>query len=273
MTGDEQVVGEPRKRKKARPCERCGNFGKRARLGERRWCLECLDRCDPIEREPIGVVSLASATLALAMRSAPRLLVPTLAFGIVVAVIDLQFEASAATTAVGAVLGGLWGLVAVSLRVDAAMSVVEGRVLPSMGELFAAAGRRMGGLFRLQLMSTFVVAAWSLLLVIPGIMRALDLALAPAIFVLEREGEVSAAMSESTARMRGHRMTVMLASLLVLTGPLVVVMLVAALLPSPETQAGATIVLNVCMTFAWFTYMALYLKLRWAAARAKLAPA
>lgn len=271
MIGDGEVAeGAPKK--KRRPCERCGNFSKRARLGDRRWCLECLDRCDPIECQAPTVGSLASATLGLSARAAPRLLVPALAYALLVAAIDLQLERGAGATLLGALIGGVWGIVAISLRVDLATAIVEGRALPSVGELFGSAARRFGGLFRLQFVSSLVVSAWTFLLFVPGIMRALDLALAPAIFLLEDRHAVTIAMSESTARMRGYRMMLVVASFLILGLPLIAVGTIAALLPSPEVRVGVTILVHLVMTFAGFQAMGLYLKLRWAAARQKLTP-
>ena len=272
MTGDPEVAGEAApKKKKKRACERCGNFARRARLGGRRWCLECLDRCDPIERGPIDVGSLVAATLSLASRAAPRLLVPALVYALLLAVIDLQLGVEASASLLGMLLGGLWGIVVLSLRVDLAMAVVEGRPLPETGALFAAAGRRFGALFGLQFVTGLVVGAWSLLLVIPGIVRGLDLTLAPAIFLLEDGHGVSLSMSESTARMRGSRVTAMLAGAVLMGVPMVAIVAGLGLFPMTEVRVGAVLLLHLMLTFIPFVSMALYVKLRWAAAREKLA--
>ncbi len=260
------------KKKKRRPCQRCGNFAKRARLGDRRWCLDCLKRADPIERDRITAGSLASATFALAARAAPRLLVPALGYALLTAVLQHQFAESPVASLLGTVLGFVWAIGLVSMRIDLALAIVEGRPLPPMGELVAAVTRRFGSIFRLQLMCSLAVLGWSLLLVVPGIMRALDLMLAPEMLVLEGHEETSVAMNESTVRVRGHRMTLALTSMIVLGAPMALIVAVGFLRLGPEVQMGMSVLLSLCITVSQFASSALYFKLRWAAALEKLAP-
>ncbi len=263
---------EPPKKKKRKPCPRCGNFAKTAKLGARRLCVECLDRCDPIEREPILVTTLLSGGVALMARSSGGwipIVVP-----MVVAQVALGValpDGSAINFIVGSVVGVVAALLAASMRGDLSDAVVSGTPLPGVGDLLSRALSRGWTLFVGYLLMSFTVGLYSLLLVVPGILRALDLQLTLPIQVLEGASP-SESLRLSTERMQGFRATSFFTSL-------VAVVPVTALLLALALGAGNPLVTIAVLTLVHlsghlvpFITMALYLKLRWRAAHEKLAP-
>jgi hypothetical protein len=263
---------EPPKKKKRKPCPRCGNFAKTTKLGARRLCVECLDRCDPIEREPILVTTLLSGGVALMARSSGGwipIVVPMVVAQVALAV---AFPDEGGPL-IGGAVGVVATLIASSVRGELSDAVVSGTPLPAAGELLSRALARGWALFVGYLLMSFTVGLYSLLLVVPGILRALDLQLTLPIQVLEGTSP-SESLRLSTERMQGFRATSFLTSLVVVV-PVVLLlgMLFFALGTGNDilTIAVQTLV-HLSGHLVPFITMALYLKLRWRAAREKLAP-
>lgn len=199
---------EPKKAKPLRACERCGNFAKRTNVLDRRLCAECRDKTlHPAALGPITAGALLSGTTSLVGSIfLPLVLVcgfPSVllfAIGLAGSGADVDPRAfEALDTIVPAFLGPLTS----GLAIRIAWGAIRNEP-PAFGTHATAALAGYGRLFVTQLVVGISIFAWSLALIIPGILRTLDTVVALEIAVVE-ERSASDSMGESVARMREHR--------------------------------------------------------------------
>jgi len=190
-----------------KPCDRCGTFAKRRKVLGQRLCAECLERrVHPAARGPIAAQDLArgawglTATIALPAIAIELVAhTPVVVFGLLapnptwVLLFTAAWSALVGPAVRGAVLHFGW-------------SALRGRGV-SWREAVGVAVTRWPALVQTHLVVSIVVMVSSLLIV-PGVIAALDAQIAPSIALLEgRKG--SAAFDLSKDRLRGSRLTVL----------------------------------------------------------------
>jgi hypothetical protein len=268
----EEPAAAPKKKRK-KPCARCGDFAKTAKLGERRLCLACLDRCDAIEREPLLITDLLRASAVLAWRTSKSWFPIGLAIAIAQAAVAIAGSNTPGGSIAELILGTVGLLLMSSVRADASAAVLAGGPPPSPTVLVGRMGPRWTPLFTSWVVTQFDVGLRSLLFVVPGIVRYCDLVLGMPIVVLEGRGGLDA-LRESTERMRGSRLTLALTNVVAFTPILAFLLLARPITFGEEAPRPVQLgVLYLALMLLPFIPTALYFKLRWQAARAKLAPA
>ena len=195
-------------------CPRCEKHADLFWHGRRELCQACIDAVrTPLETEPITFGSLVRGTLDLVKRVGVHALAITLLFQLPLTAITVTSEAGTAI----AVAWAFVALIAMGMIIDVALQhVTDGRV--SMG---GAIRRALGvyiGLLFAALVSQILVLAFALLLVVPGIMRALSYAI---VFPLILDGDATStdALGVSKERMKGHRWPALFAFLAVYALP------------------------------------------------------
>ncbi len=197
---------------------RCPRCGKRRPLmwhGRRELCAQCIDRVKhPIETSPANSGEILRGTGRLLRDVGVPCALVAVAFQLPLAALTVWSEA-------GATIGLFWApvsLVATGVIIDFALSHVDDRPL-RIGPSLGVALRAWVGLLFAAIISELMVAIFTLLLVVPGILRALSYAI---VFPLIIDGDARStdALAVSQARMKGHRGAAFLAYLVVLVPPL-----------------------------------------------------
>lgn len=187
-----------------RACERCGTYAPLSSKYGPELCAECIERtAHPIVRTGSGVGDILSGVFQL-LRTVglPAALIVTLA-GLPMSIVqhllpDLPFVVSSFWDFF---VGTLAEMVVLHLAWQA-IAKREQRI--SLGAAFSAVGRVFGSLLGTRFICNLVTLLFMLLLVVPGVMKALSLTMAMPI-TLHEGSDASAAMASSTARMQGHR--------------------------------------------------------------------
>ena len=196
---------------------RCPRCEKQAALywhGRRELCEACIGAIrTPIEEEPITFSSLMRGTLGLVRRVGLHALGITLVFQLPLTFITVTSEG-------GAAFGVLWAfvaLLAVAMIIDVALQHVTDERVSIGSALRRSLGVYIGLLFA-AIVSQILIAVFALLLVVPGIMRALSYAI---VFPLIVDGDATStdALGVSKERMKGHRWPALFAFLAVYALP------------------------------------------------------
>lgn len=272
MTEETEVA--PRKKRRKKPCARCGDFAKTAKLGERRLCAACLDRCDELHSQPISIASLLTGGRQVLTRTG---LGP---FGTAIALVALGLWMQVELILVGVdpftALAGL----TLYLGVAGAFSQLlllhawHAQLRDEGAGYLTLLGRTLDGMPRYLLMALhvlFSVLPRLLLFVVPGVVRSAELALAPPILVLEGRTPTEA-LEESIARTRSTWGTYLAAIWVVLT-PVSLFQMMLRQGDEPYFTLGVGAGAHaVTQLLPPAIALALHTKLRWQQARGKLEP-
>jgi len=146
--------------------------------------------------------------------------------------------------------GGLYGLVAGVLHSGAIVWLVHGALQGerrSVVECLRRAARRYFSLLGASLQAAIWTLVYLLLLIVPGILKALSYAVVLPVVMLE-DKNASASLARSTQLMDGHRGAVLLAMCVAAPlafGPAVLGLAAPSLLESPLARAGSSLLESV----------------------------
>lgn len=191
------------------PCPRCGTYAELRWHGRRELCEDCIERVKhPIETTPVTAGEILSGTTQLlGAVGLPALLVTVL--------IQLPAAALIASGDAGTVLTALYGLVSIfgtGVVIDLALQHIDRE---KKIRIVAAARVALGswlGLIAAGLISGLIVMVFALLLIVPGILKALSYAIVYPLVVAGDAGGVDS-LALSKERMKGHRTQAFLAFL------------------------------------------------------------
>jgi hypothetical protein len=201
-------------------CDRCGDFGSLTDVSGRRLCAECAEKAlHPIVREAPTLRNVIAGVVELTRAVAPRAIGFTLLAQLPAAALDQLGMPPVVGVIARWLAYSLSGLVTMHL---AHQYVHDGKARTAAA--VDAAIRRYLDIFFVRLRIGFTVGFYSLLLLVPGILKSLDLKIAiPVALFQSRLSPVRA----STQWMFGHRAMAFGATLLGLV-PWVVVLAIAA---------------------------------------------
>jgi hypothetical protein len=128
----------------------------------------------------------------------------------------------------------------------------------AVGAAVSAVGQRLGALLGTRFFSNLLTLLYSLLLVVPGVMKALSLTLAMPI-ALHEGADANAAMAASTARMEGHRWTALFAYCLAGAPFLVLLLALLCLGTGHDLANAASAPASSTATTAFYDYTMLAL--------------
>jgi len=195
-------------------CPRCGSFAALHRWGSRSLCAECIERVrHPVESTPLTAGHLIVGVLQLLGPIAPKALVAVLLVELPLVALTLVGD----PTGLIANLYGLAALVGTGAVIHLALCAAEGEQ-GTVRQALRSALRRWIGMLGAAIVSGLIVFFFTLLLVVPGILRALSYALVMPLIV---SGEASGvdALEMSRRRMAGHRAQALLAYCVVWIAP------------------------------------------------------
>lgn len=183
------------------PCPRCGTYAELRWHGRRELCDDCIERVKhPIEKAPITAGAILSGTGQLLGAVGLRAALVTVAIQLPAAALILWSDAGSTLT----VLYGLVSLFGTGVVIDLALQHLDRE---EKLRILAAARVALGswlGLVVAGLVSGLVIFVFLLLLVVPGILKALSYAIVYPLIVAGDAGGVDS-LALSKERMKGHR--------------------------------------------------------------------
>jgi len=188
-------------------CERCGNFADLDNYDAQQICDACIARLSELERDPPTVGNLLSGSVWVLSRIGLLAALVVALADLPIVVIEVFFPES--PTFLSTVWGMTVSIVAQGTVFHLAQRAIRGEELSlpaSMRTSLEAASR----LVIINALAGFQIFFFLLLLIVPGVMRALSLVLILPIIVNEADGGKDA-IARSLARMSGHRVTALLA--------------------------------------------------------------
>jgi hypothetical protein len=201
-------------------CPRCGDYAALQQSWSRAWCHACLARRDPIELEPPSVTSLLSGALRLSWQIGWG--APLLMFALAVPPLWAKswlLPGTLVATAGELVYHSFVALFGIAAVVRLGFLRVVDPARASFGAACAHVLRRYPRVVLANSIALVRMLLYGLLLVVPGIVRALDYALVVPIAVNE-ELSVTHALDRSIARMRGRRIMYLASTTLARIAPL-----------------------------------------------------
>lgn len=192
----------------ASTCARCGAFGELTTAGDRELCDACLARRHWIETEPAHIGGLLRGVAFLTLRLAPIAIPLLLAFSLPLILATVRWDLSHAIT---------WPWMYVQLIAQAAVWGMAAQLMAGdpvrPGKALRAALSAWGRLASTTFAGGWSVFLFSLLLVVPGIYKILGFAAALPIALHEQDHDGASALGMSEHRVRGLRLHVLLAYL------------------------------------------------------------
>lgn len=275
MTEDTEAA--PKKKRRKKPCARCGDFARTAKLGDRRLCAACLDREEAWVRARPRVGSILTGAFHVARLAGLRFFAVILAlYGAMNAAImgfflsgsSLPFEAVLLAFVAIALGITIWGQVLLIL-------VVDGELRGGSPGMLALLDPAMSWLPRYgwaSLRAFVSIFGWTLIFVVPGIARAGRLALVGPITVLEG-APAEEALLRSEARTAQGWGSFVIATWLVLApiGALNTA-IQRATAPVAVSLGVLTVIEAIGYSLPAACALAFYYQLRWQEARGKLEP-
>ncbi len=186
------------------PCERCGTYAELVDYDGHRICEDCIGRLSEIERTPPTVGNLLAGSVWLMSRIG-------LPAALLVFVADLPIAILEQLVAeLPPIVSTGWGATVSIVAQGVVFHMAQRAIRGERVELARSLKRAVDAAFDLigaNFIAGLQVLLYSLLLVIPGIVRGLSLALVLPIAVQEGRGGVMDVLRASTDRMKGHRVT------------------------------------------------------------------
>ena len=184
------------------PCPRCGTYVEKLRWhGRRELCDSCVERVKhPIEKEPVTAGAILSGTGRLFGAVGLRAVLVTVAIQLPAAALILSGDS-------GTVLLLLYGLVqlfATGVVIDLGLQHLDREEKIRLGGAMRVALGSWLGLIAAGLISGLIIFVFLLLLVVPGILKALSYAIVYPLVVAGDAGGVDS-LGLSKERMHGHR--------------------------------------------------------------------
>ena len=192
------------------PCERCGDFAELVDYDGHRLCADCMSRLSEIERTPPTAGNLLSDTARVLGRVGLPAALIVMCFDLPVVLLEVFVPD------LPALVSTLWGATVSIIGSGAVLGLAHRAIRGEAADVGAAlsrAGERASGLIGANFLSSIVVLLYSLLLIVPGIVRGLSLALVLPI-ALHEGTDGNTALRASTDRMMGHRAVAFVAYLL-----------------------------------------------------------
>ena len=217
-------------------CPRCGSYAELSPFWGTPLCAACIERKAVTFREPVSLRSLLSGIAALPLRVWVLCAGVHLVFDIPSLLRTLAGTDPMRGLSLDILLSSIAGALVTYVAVKAALGE-RVTVLAACG----AFGRHAGPWFRATLLAGLLILALTLLLVVPGIVRSLSLALTTPIVLFEPPSSATEVLDRSTKRMRGARWTALLAYAL-FGGLAVVVAVVASVVAEEGTTLASRIV-------------------------------
>lgn len=199
------------------PCDRCGTFASLSPLRGQLLCEACTERVlHPIERAPMGTASLLSGVWEIWRVLWWRALLLVVAFELPFLLITALVPAAQAVDR----FSWFVTVLADGALILLVMQVIEGRTVSARGAL-SEVTTRWGAIIWASLLSNLIIGLFTLLLIVPGVLRALSYLLVLPV-VLHDEGRGSDALSSSSKLMEGSRSHVFVTWLVLFLPPLLV---------------------------------------------------
>ena len=201
------------------PCPRCGDYALLHPSWSRTWCDACLARRDDIEIERPSVTSLLGGALRLSLQIG--WLAPLLMFALTLPPLFARPWLLPGTLAAAGgelVYHGVIQILAIATVVRLGWLRVIDPASASFRNAFAHALRRYPRVVLANVIALVRMLLYMLLLIVPGIIRALDYALVVPIAVNE-DVRAGNALASSITRMRGQRLIYAVSTLLLRIAP------------------------------------------------------
>jgi hypothetical protein len=214
-------------------CTRCGSFAELAPFWGTRLCPACIERKASSFRGPTTVRGLLAGIAAFPL----RLWVTAVLVHLVFDIPSLLRTLLGANTTSGLGLDILLSSIAASLVTYMGVQVGLGQPASPLSAV-RVFGMRAGPWFRATLLSGVWVAALGILLVVPGVLKSLALALTAPIVLFEPTRPAMEVLDKSAERMRGVRLAAFL-SYSLFGGMGLLVGVIAAVLGEESASFGA----------------------------------
>ncbi len=189
------------------PCQRCGTYAVLVDYDGHRICEDCIARLSELERTPPTVGNLLAGSLWVLTRIGP---VAALVLAVAeLPIVLLELAVPDLPTLVSTGWGATVSVLAQGLVLHLAQRAIRGEPM-DFGRAFRRVSEAGGNLIFSNLLAGLHVFVFTLLLIVPGIVRGLSLALVLPI-ALHEDARSSDVLRASTDRMKGHRLTALAA--------------------------------------------------------------
>lgn len=190
------------------PCERCGDYAELVDYDGHRICEDCIGRLSEIERTPPTIANVLSGAGTVLLRVG-------FPAAVLVSILDLPLTlAETFLPEMPMFVSSLWSAT-VSILGQGAVLWMAHRAIRGERVDGIEALRRAADVWTRLVVTNFLagiqIFLFTLLLIVPGVVRALSLAIALPIALHE---EPDSALRESTRRMKGHRAVAFVAYLI-----------------------------------------------------------
>lgn len=190
------------------PCDRCGTFAELVDYDGHQICEDCIGRLSEIERTPPTVGNVLSGSLWVLSRIA----VPA---AVVVVLADLPVALLDTFMPEVPLVSSIWNATITVLAQGAVFHLAHRAIRGDDLDVMTALRRSVdsaGNLIITNFLAGLQILFFTLLLIIPGIVRSLSLLLVIPI-VLHEGHKTNDALKASTERMKGHRVTALVVNL------------------------------------------------------------
>lgn len=194
-------------------CPRCGSYAELRWHGRRRrLCAECIERVrHPLETAPATAGGVLSGVGQLLAATGPRLALAASLVQIPLALLILLTDLPATALS----LYSFITLVGTGAVIELALRVVDGEPTTLIAA-YRLALRKWLGMIAAEIFAGLIILVFILLLVVPGLVRALSYAIVLPL-IIDGEAHGVDALEMSRKRMKGHRLQALLAYLVTFT--------------------------------------------------------
>ncbi len=225
-----------RRRAEGETCPRCGTFATLSWHGRRRkLCDDCIERArHPIERSPAKTGEILRGVGTLLRQDGLRLAATAALIQLPIAILTLVADLPPIARAFYAFAT----LLGTGAAIEVALQRIDGGEL-SIVSAYRLAVRKWIGMIAANLFAGLIIMFLMVLLVVPGILRALSYAIVLPL-IIDGEAHGVDALSLSRERMKGHRLAVLPVYLVTLLPWIIVAVLymfVSTALSGAETGA------------------------------------
>jgi len=201
MSADDQPDGA------GETCPRCGSYAALRWHGRRRQlCDECIERVrHPLESAPATGGAVLAGVGQLLAATGPRLAFAAALIQVPLAALILLTDLPATALSLYAFVS----LLGTGAVIDLALRVIDDE-RAAVGAAYRVALQKWLGMIAAEIFAGLIILAFALLLLVPGIVRALSYAIVLPLIV-DGEAHGVDALETSRKRMRGHRLQALLA--------------------------------------------------------------